>query len=203
MEVQHDLNAVFDDIWNELIRAVHKRNHPWKQPVVANAINATAQQRMVVLRRSEKEFYRLFFHTDSRSAKFRQLQETPLLSWLFWHPKKRIQVRMQSEVHLHHLNSLSEQEWYRTSPGSLKVYAQVLPPAHNLNCPTPPQALEPDAHYTHEDLDAGRPFFVVVEANIKSIDWLHLSSPQQRAFFERLPVVTTGQIEWSQNWSTP
>lgn len=204
-----DLNLLFQHLWQELSTACQTKGHPWQYPTIANSVfwgdRVRAEQRMVVLRRCDDSFFRLFFHTDSRSAKYKQLQANPELSWLFWNPQTGVQMRIQSEVTLHHQNELSEKEWENTPVGSLKVYTQVLPSGAPLCYPEPPHVLEPDKHYTREEVSSGKPFFVLVEAQISSIDWLSLhSSPQQRAFFKRnLRQQEHHPLSWEQNWVHP
>lgn len=163
-----------------------------------------SEQRIVVLRQCVQETSRLFFHTDSRSAKFQQLQDNSHLHWLFWDPQTRVQLRVHSLVTLHHQNERSDQAWQETPPGSLKVYSQVLPPARNLCYPKPPHVLDHDRHYTREELSAGKPFFVLAEAQVLSLDWLCIGEEgQQRAFFKRCPVEGQTPQGWEQHWSHP
>ncbi len=208
MHKEQDLSVVFDRIWQDLNAATQQDDHPYRTPVVANAVaknnEIKAEQRVVVLRRCDDSFYRLFFFTDSRSAKYDQLQENSRLHWNFWNAETGEQLRIDSEVTLHHQNPLTRKEWESASPGSLKVYMNVLPSGHCLKSPEPPQALEPDKHYTHEELTAGQPFFVVVEAQVLNIDWLCIKTePHQRAYFKRSEVTQQRPLTWEKHWSTP
>lgn len=208
MNTPDNLEQLFKAIWNSLSQACHDREHPWKFPVVSNAVfngnRAVSEQRIVVLRRCSAETSRLFFHTDSRSAKFQQLQDNPHLHWLFWNPEQRVQLRMHSLVTLHHQSERSEKEWEDTPPGSLKVYSQVLAPARSLSCPRPPHVLDHDRRYDREELSAGKPFFVLVEAQILNMDWLSIGGEaQQRAYFKRCATPAETPSGWEQHWSTP
>ena len=208
MNTPDNLPQLFQAIWTTLNEACHDREHPWKLPIVSNAVfkcnRTVSEQRIVVLRGCDDAFFRLFFHTDSRSAKYQQLQDNSHLHWLFWDPKHRIQLRVQSLVTLHHQNERSEKEWEATDPGSLKIYSQVLAPARPLCYPKPPHVLEPHRHYTREELVAGKPFFVLVEAQVLSLDWLCIGEEiQQRAYFKRCPVEAKAPQRWEQYWSHP
>ena len=126
MNTPDNLPQLFQDIWTTLNEACHDREHPWKLPIVSNAVfkcnRTVSEQRIVVLRGCDDAFFRLFFHTDSRSAKYQQLQDNSHLHWLFWDPKHRIQLRVQSLVTLHHQNERSEKD--ELTPSRRKRVAQ-------------------------------------------------------------------------------
>ena len=52
---------------------------------------------MVVMQKISKDFGMLIY-TDSRSPKVEELRKQNMASILFWHPKKRIQIRVTCEI---------------------------------------------------------------------------------------------------------
>lgn len=82
----------------ELLRSNGDRKHPFRL-MYLSSIGDYPETRTVVKRKATLDFTLTFF-TDSRSPKVSQIRATPKVSVLFYHPKKKLQVRLYGQAHL-------------------------------------------------------------------------------------------------------
>lgn len=117
----------------ELLRSNVDRKHPFRLMYLSTA-GEYPETRTVVKRRATQDFAIIFF-TDSRSPKVSQIREKPKVSVLFYHPKKKLQIRLYGQGHLideghgdfnRYLQSVKE------SP-SLKDYTTLQAPGDPLS----------------------------------------------------------------------
>ena len=88
-----DLNEILAAIWLKLSDAVQSPSAAWRMPVLGTVSDDSPDLRTVVLRDVDIESWTLTCYTDSRSGKVRQLNANPTVSWLFYCPEERIQLR--------------------------------------------------------------------------------------------------------------
>ncbi len=117
----------------ELLRSNADRKHPFRLLYLSTA-GEYPETRTVVKRKATPDFVITFF-TDSRSPKVSQIRANPKVSVLFYHPKKKLQIRLYGEAHLideghgdfnRYLQSVKE------SP-SLKDYTTIQAPGDPLS----------------------------------------------------------------------
>lgn len=115
----------------ELLRSNVDRRHPFKLLTLATSSAEFPEIRTVVKRHSDTEF-NILIYTDSRTPKVFQVKENAKVSALFYHDKKKLQVRIKAHgqlveyqdslylEHLHKVKSSSNTKDYRTNsaPGS-------------------------------------------------------------------------------------
>jgi hypothetical protein len=88
-----DLNEILAAIWLKLSDSVQSPSAAWRMPVLGTVSDDSPDLRTVVLRDVDIESWTLTCYTDSRSGKVRQLNANPTVSWLFYCPEERIQLR--------------------------------------------------------------------------------------------------------------
>ncbi len=184
LEQEVSLQTLLASIWEALQNGARKRTHPFHTGVLASISNGAPQARTVVLRKVIPETRTLIFHTDRRSQKISELKDNPNISWLFYDSQARVQLRLSGTATLHHSDELADTQWQNTQLLSRRCYLSIAP----LTILSEPRSGLPDwllkRNPTHEESEAGRENFTVVETQIHSIDWLLLnSSGHQRAKF--------------------
>ena len=161
------LEAIDAAVWEQLVRCVADREHPWRTPVLATVDTDTdsgaprAEARTVVLREVDAAERTLLVYTDARSAKARQLRSHPQATLLMWSPALGWQLRCRVDLHIDEDGLAASSRWarIRLSPAA-QDYLSPLPPGSPLD--TPALAGVDRAH------------FAVVTARVHDIDWLEL-----------------------------
>lgn len=158
-------------VWIELARAVRDKQHAWRTPVLATTDGELADGRVVVLREAAPEQQRLLVYTDRRSAKAAQLGSHPLGTLVMWSPALGWQLRCRVSLSLDTSGLAVTSRWARIklSPAA-QDYLSPLPPGTKLE--EPPSRPRPDPQALGH--------FAVVEAQVRSIDWLELHPDGQR-----------------------
>jgi pyridoxine/pyridoxamine 5'-phosphate oxidase len=187
------------DAWHLLIKAAAKRKGNYQKPSIATVdADGFARQRIVVLREVNMEKRQLTFFTDSRSAKVKEIQQHPHLSWLFWDERKKVQIRMSSKAILEQGSERCRQYWDRLPVQGRSSYAALSAPGsvrHDDGSPLP--------EYWHDEMslsDTEYAFehFMVITCQVLSADLLHLHHEgHQRAMFEY------HDDQWKGHWANP
>jgi hypothetical protein len=86
-------------------------------------------------------------YTDVRTAKVRDLLETPRVSLLFYHPKKQVQVRVKAIATLHLEDALAQEHWKRVPEKRQSEYKSGLVPGTRIE--TPDLGWETQSESTH------------------------------------------------------
>lgn len=187
------------DAWHLLIKAAIKRKGNYQKPCIATTDpNGFAQQRIVVLREVDQEKRLLTLFTDARSEKVNELQSNPLLSWLFWDERKKVQIRMIGEAVLEQGTDRCRIYWARLPVQGRASYAMLTAPGTPKEQDTVPL---PDFWKSDIDLEKTEyafDHFMVITCRIFKVDLLHLHHEgHQRAQFEYQ------DDHWQGRWVTP
>lgn len=122
-------NIQLNDIIKTLRRAVFDKKHPFHFPVLGTINKDFPALRNVVLRDFQELPPTLFFHTDYRSPKITEIQENNNVSFWFYNPKHRLQLRVKAKASIHSKNKIAKLFWHKCSANSIKNYAGKLPPS--------------------------------------------------------------------------
>ncbi|MEC4986156.1 MAG: pyridoxamine 5'-phosphate oxidase family protein [Oscillatoria sp. PMC 1076.18] len=187
-------------MWEEVELGAKQAEHPYHAPSFATLGKEGVNLRTVILRVVEKESRTLLFHSDRRAGKIKDIINNSRISWLFWNPSNKQQVRFCGEAKLHFDDELANYLWNNSSPQSLKLY--VKPIAPNTIVAEPSSGLVKEiatANLTNlKQVAAGRENFAVIETVINKIDFLHLHSEgSYRAVFR------WKEGEFKGNWIIP
>lgn len=172
------LATILQDIWVGLSEGTRRYDHAFHTGVLATVNNQHNQAvpaiRTVVLRNVAAEKRQLICYSDVRATKIVQIRQQAAVSWLFYDPTRKIQVRAEGLATLHHEDEIAAAEWTHTSPPNQLNYATTFAPGVPL--------LDPDPKlYYPSNTDAAatsRANFVVIISTISRFDWLELGTEQ-------------------------
>jgi hypothetical protein len=160
--------------WKHLDLGVIDARHPFHTPVFGTVDGGLPSLRVVVLRRFWRKPGALAFHTHLGSPKIEQIKISPNVSWLFYHPEEKFQIRVNGIAEIHTEDELAEEQWIATGNFSRRCYVGKAPtqiskkPTHGM-----PEDLA-KRNPTKEESEVGRKNFAVISSAITSIDCLEL-----------------------------
>jgi 3-hydroxyisobutyrate dehydrogenase len=180
------LDGVLDEVWKMLNRGVTHFNDPFHWPVLGTTGKEGSSLRTVILRKLLFPDRILVCHTDSRATKAQEIYDSNKVSWLFYHPKKKVQVRITGQATLHTDDQIADDHWAATRITSRLNYCTLQPPGTPVDQPS---AGLPDFLLnkipTLLESEKGRKNFMAIACRIESIDWLILRIlGNRRARFE-------------------
>lgn len=191
---------ILKKIWKHLDLGVIDRDHPFHQGVFATVSDHKPAVRTVILRRFwRKNLRRLAFHAHLGSPKIAEIEANPKISWLFYHPEKRFQVRIEGVAIIHATDELADEQWQSTELFSRRCYIGEAPsqPSGKPTSGLPENLI--DRKPTPAESEAGRKNFVVISSTIDSIDCMELEVKGHR----RSLFVWNEKGELETKWLTP
>ncbi len=192
---------ILKKIWKHLDLGVLERDHPFHTPVFGTvASGCTPNLRIVVLRRFWRRNPRgLAFHTHLGAPKIKEIEANANVSFIFYHPAEKLQLRVKGRATAHTLGELHEEQWLATSFFSRRCYAGESPSQISTK-PTsglPEEIINRQPH--KEESENGKANFVVVSSTIDSIDCLELDVKGNR----RSLFLWNAAGELETRWLTP
>jgi len=139
-------SQIWQNVLHELNRGALDPKHPFRFLTLATSGAQFPQVRTVVLRHMSPAMEFLVY-TDVRTAKVRDLLETPRVSLLFYHPKKQVQVRVKAIATLHVEDALAQEHWKRVPEKRQSEYKSGLVPGTRIE--TPDLGWETQSESTH------------------------------------------------------
>ena len=180
------LDGILDDMWSMLLRGVTDSKDPFHWPVLGTTSKDGCRLRTVILRKAIQSDLLLVCHTDARAAKAQEIMNFSRVSWLFYHPAKKIQLRIAGAATLHTDNRFADKQWSETKATSRLNYCTVDAPGTPI---AKPSSGLPDFLLTKIpslfETEIGRKNFMAISSRIDEVDWLKLSTlGNQRARFK-------------------
>jgi pyridoxamine 5'-phosphate oxidase len=183
-----DLSDVLQIVFDEICLAAKNPSHPFRFMSLSTVCQQIPEIRYVVLRAMDENGH-LFFFTDYRTEKVEQIQANPEVSLLFYHPDRRVQVRMQGTASIHCNNDLAEKHWGTLEEEAKKAYNPVIKAGTPISQPE-------EAHIWPEKPSSD--YFAVVKVVASQLDVLQLDGMSHiRAKFLR------NEGQWTSNWIAP
>ena len=180
------LDGVLKEVWKMLTRGATHSNDPFHWPVLGTIGSNGSCLRTVILRGFIAADRVLVCHTDARAEKVREIKESPSVSWLFYHPERKVQLRISGRATLHGDDQFAEDRWVATKITSRLNYCATEPPGTAIEKPSSglPDFLLKKVPSLLES-QHGRNHFMAIACRIESMDWLRLSTMgNRRARFE-------------------
>lgn len=180
------LDGVLEEIWKMLQRGATRYNDPFHWPVLGTTGPDGIGMRSVILRDFSASERKLVCHTDGRAAKVQDISNSAGVSWHFYHPRKKVQLRISGVATLHADDALADRQWDAAGITSRLNYCTVDPPGTPVDRPSSglPDFLLKKAP-SLLDTEKNRKNFMVVACRIDSIDWLILQAlGNRRARFD-------------------
>lgn len=180
------LEEVLQGIWAMLKQGVAHFDDPFHWPVLGTSAKDGSRLRCVILRQFMLPERILVCHTDARSNKVREIQNCANVSWLFYHPQRKVQLRISGSAALHANDQFADEQWAATKITTRLNYCATQPPGTPIDRPSSgiPDILVKSAA-TLLSGASGRENFMAITGRIDSIDWLKLSTlGNRRARFD-------------------
>lgn len=180
-EKSDTLDGVLDGIWEMLGRGVSNYRDPFHWPVLGTTDPSGPNMRCVILRGFSRSDRILVCHTDARAVKVKQISTSPDVCWLFYHPKKKVQLRISGHATLHTDDEFADRQWAESRLASRLNYCATEPPGTPIDSPSSgwPDFLTHKAP-TLLETEKVRPHFAAIACRFDAIDWLELRVPGNR-----------------------
>ena len=181
----NNINKVYSKIWDLLNSGLQNRDAPFHIPVFTCSNKDACDSRIVVLRGIDEKEKKIWFHSDIRSNKVKNLKLNLESSLLFYDKSEKIQLRLLGKAKINYQNSTTKKSWSKTAHMSRQCYLGDKLPGSITDIPT--SGLNEDIDnlkYTKIESEIGYKNFCVIEVFIKSIEWLYLAAKgHRRALF--------------------
>ncbi|WP_421870805.1 pyridoxamine 5'-phosphate oxidase family protein [Marinoscillum sp.] len=184
IDSSHTTGDVWQVVVQELRRAIVDHRHPFRFVVLGTTDGREVSQRYVVLRDLDDSL-NFYIFTDTRTQKVDHLNKLPNCSLLFYHDRKRVQIRINGVVELHQHAGLMERYWQKVQGEAQKAYTRSKAPGTQIST-------WEEAHHWDESLDSEH--FTVLKIIPAQVDVLQLNGLEHfRVRFSKLNQEWTGQ----------
>jgi hypothetical protein len=186
MSNKDPLEQVLASTWAMLKKGVTRSTDPFHRPVLATGESDGCGLRTVILRHVDPTGRTLVCYADDRSAKISEIEQSGNAGWLFYHPRKMIQVRIHGAASIHTADATADHWWLRVKGFTRLSFCAEKPPGTSLSQPSSgiSQRLLKDLPNLMTG-NAGREHFAVIVGQVEYLDWLQLRpSGNVRARFQ-------------------
>lgn len=188
-----DLQMIEQAIWRMIANAVQSYKAPFHAATIATVDGEQPSLRTVILRKTDTNTRVLSFHTDIRSPKVQQLQKHSSISWLFYDPSLRIQLRCYGHASVHYKDEIARLAWGASRLSSQLCYTNANAPGTILS---QPELIDLSRKEVAEpELEEAFCHFSVISTVVHHMDWVFLHyKGHRRAIFN----YSTGLFQWAQ-----
>ena len=193
------LMEMLNSAWALLRHGAAHSGDPFNRPVIGTGCGDGCHLRTVILRQVDETRRLLTCFSDIRSVKIGEIHDWAYTQWLFYHPRRKIQLRIGGPAVVHSDDGVAAACWQRVKGLSRLNYCADLPPGTPVERPSSglPRRLTQDLPKLLAG-DAGRANFAVIETFAEYIDWLRLKpSGNLRAQFRWVA------NNWQASWAVP
>ena len=193
------LDGVLNESWKMLRRGAAHFNDPFHWPVLGTTGKAGTSLRCVILREFLLPGRILICHSDARTGKVQEISASAQVSWLFYHPQKKVQLRISGHATLHADDQFADEQWAATKAPSRLNYCAIEPPGTPVDSPSSglPDLLGRKVPALL-NTEKGRHNFVAITCRIESMDWLIL-----RVLGNRRALFDWDETELKAGWLIP
>ncbi len=165
------------DAWRRLEDAAADRGHRMRLCAVATAReDGGPDVRLLVLRGADAATRCLWFHTDRRSPKVRQLLACSDASLVTWDARDGVQLRAQGQIRVRTDDVVADHHWEQTEMSVRLAYGQPSPPGAADPVRDPRLETRAQSQRRGGEDDSGRANFAVLEMWVVAIDRLDLGA---------------------------
>jgi general stress protein 26 len=166
VKARHGLDEAWKEVLGQLKRAVADRKHPFREVVISTIRpDGTPNSRTVILRGFSDADGQLMIYTDIRSDKVEEIRHSNRVSMLFYHPSKKLQLKVFGEAEIHHKDAVAESEWEKSGKRGASSYISELQPGREIG--------RPEEGWQKHPADSRN--FAVILIHIHSIEFLQLN----------------------------
>lgn len=186
--ISYTIDELEKDCWLQLVNGALKSRSPFHTPSVATFGNGEIKIRTVVLRKSLPLVKELRFHTDIRSAKWKEIQNNDAISALFYDATVPVQISLKGKAILHFNDEVTNEAWQKTTLSRRRCYLTKESPSSYSNIPTSGLSEEMEQeNFTLKESEVGAKNFGIVAIKATSMVWLWLNhAGHRRAYFDYL-----------------
>ncbi len=170
-------DGILSETWTMLEHGAASFKDPFHWPVLGTVGEDTCNMRTVILRQLILPDRRLVCHTDTRAGKVQEIKRNNRVSWLFYHPKKKIQLRISGMAELHVNDSFADKQWADASVATRLNFSATKAPGTPIDKPA---SGLPDFMInklpTLLESEKSRNNFLSISCRIDSMDWVLLST---------------------------
>lgn len=194
-----NLEGILSGVWDMLDRGARAWRDPLHRGVLATIGTDGPEARWIILRHADAGQRLVACHSDLRSRKIQELERNMRSTWLFYHPRRRIQLRLTGATTLHADDAAADAAWAQAGLGSRLGVAAREAPGTVVAEPT---SGFPDwfLSVTAPELDGPRfrRNFCLLSCRVACIDWLKLGVlGHRRARF------SWRDGRWESSWLVP
>ncbi|HYZ85691.1 MAG TPA: hypothetical protein VE621_14875 [Bryobacteraceae bacterium] len=176
-QVKSDLASALACAWSQLEAAVQDGSDPFHTPVIATEGAYGPEARSVVLRSAKQGARELVFYTDARSPKLKWIRSAPKITWLFYDPVRKLQIRARAVCRVHVGDDVARAAWDSLRLSSRRTYLSTQAPGSWSDEPTSGLPAGLDLRVPSlEESESGFNNFAVVVTNVVEFEWLHLAA---------------------------
>lgn len=129
------LKEAWSEVMSQLKRAAADGRHPFRYAVLATVDEEGHPAQRTVVFRGFHNDHELLVHTDSRSAKVQHIRKQSNISLLFYHDRKKLQLRIKGKAVLHDQDELCKREWQERGIKSHRSYTSITTPGSVIEKP--------------------------------------------------------------------
>ncbi len=163
-----NLTEAWEAVLAQLKRATADRRHPFREVVLSTMDAKQRPNSRTVILRGFTEPDQIMIYTDIRSDKVAEIRSNPDVCLLFYHPPKKLQLKVMGEAIIHHQNNLSKREWINSGKHGAASYTALLEPGTVISSPD-------EAWERHE---SDHRHFCVILIQASSMEFLQLNGDQ-------------------------
>jgi len=170
------LEGVLENAWKMLLKGAERSDDPFHRPVLGSTGPQGCNLRTVILRQVLVRERMLVCHSDARAPKADEIRASHRVAWLFYHPVKKVQLRIYGQATLHRDDAMADEQWTAVGITSRLNYATGQPPGTPVEQPTSglPDILRHKVPTLLES-ETVRPNFLTIACRLDAMDWLRLS----------------------------
>lgn len=132
--VQDSPAQIRQTLLHELHRGALDSKHPFRYLNLGTIGKNGPEVRTVVCRYISQDL-EFCIYTDFRSEKVSELNLNPLASLHFYHPGKRVQIRIKAKTEIHHQDEVSSAFWSKVQGEAQKAYTSSSAPGTSVSDP--------------------------------------------------------------------
>jgi len=177
----NNIDKVYSKIWDLLNFGLQNRDASFHIPIFTCGNKNIFDSRIVVLRGVDEREKKIWFHSDIRSNKIKNIKSNAESMLLFYDKIEKIQLRLLGKAKINYQNNITKKSWAKTAHMSRQCYLGNNAPGSATSIPTSGLTENIDnLKYTIEESEIGYKNFCVIEVFIKSIEWLYLAAKGHR-----------------------
>ncbi|MGY6562858.1 MAG: pyridoxamine 5'-phosphate oxidase family protein [Luteibaculaceae bacterium] len=125
------LTEMHEKVQLEFVKALNSKKHPFRYLVFGTALNQAPDLRYVVLRHLTQD-KKLVIFTDVRSKKIEAIRENNQVSLLFYHPRKKLQVKVLGSAEIITQGPYFEYSKQKVQGDAYKAYSTDIAPSTSI-----------------------------------------------------------------------